>query len=548
MSTGCRTIESCAPHAALPSVMSGDSSQVEQLRLRTEQLDLRIHDASQDFVGVDGMVHQLENEVDETVRQSGPEIAQNLGLLDLQGRIRSIIAFMGTEPVRSTAKEQEKWVAAGFERSLLTTDPEAVHFAVSSKLIYTISMFAKSAAFLEGEPMTIKAVDGSAYFKVEGEWRPYSAFKDQIQYAEDQFKIVGWNFIHPLGFVHRDLTEYDSIYPIAKLNEAGIRATMAHAQKFWGENQPEIDSGIEKSCVLQVMTTGRDWDYLPKAWWANNLREHLPKHTSLRLMTPDGSLYSFGAKMGLQTDAFLCSPGHHQLGTGLATVPTPDYEESRRSDDRTMVAIPLSEGRAKQVLTFANEANKGFSFNFLRQNCVRFADITMKLAGVKMSSHLSIEQFIADSLPRVSDIPYVGKGLVAVASSISRVVSPVFQFIGAMANAVMPYPIKLVWNIIRDGLDAVRSRIAAFVINGVSLMFLGANTSVVPEDLPKVSEVESFRQLISWKDLLTPDAIQVYFSTELDRWLRAQHNVLVFPKPEYGFCCLNEESLQCQGA
>lgn len=547
MSTGCRTVEAYTPPAALPSVMRDGSSQVEQLRFKTEQLNLRIHDASQDLVGVGAEVRQLANEVDEAIRQSGSEIALNLGLLDLQSCVRSITTFMGTESVQNKAKDQEKWVAAGFDRSLLITDPEAVHFAVSSKLIYTISMFAKSAASLEGEPMTIKAIDGSAYFKVEGEWKPYSAFKDQIRYDEHLFKIVGWNFIHPQGFVHQDWTEYDRLYPIAKLNEVGIRATMAHAQKFWGENQPEIDPGVEKPCVVQVMTTGRDWESLPNAWWANNLREHLPKHTSVRLMTPDGSLYSFGAKMGLQTDAFLCAAGHHRLGTGVATVPTPDYEESRRSDDRTMVALPLSEERAKQILTFANEANKGFSFNFLRQNCVRFADIVMKLSGVKMSSHLSIEQFIADCLPRVSDIPYVGKGLVAVASAISRATSPVFQFIGAMANAVMPYPIKLVWNMILDGLDAVGARIAAFVINGVSLMFLGANTSVVPEDLPKVSEVETFRQMISWKDLLTPDAIQVYFSTELDRWLRTQHNVLVFPKPEFGFCCLNEEALQCRG-
>jgi hypothetical protein len=545
MSTGCRAVESSISFAALPGAGGDLSSRVEQWRIQVDQLTLRIHDPSQDFVGVEAGLRQLETEIDESIRQSGPETARNLGLLALQNSVRSIVSFMGTDPVRTRAREQEKWVAAGFDRSLITTDPEAVHFAVSSKLIYTIAMFAKSAAFLEGEPMTIKAVNGSAYFKVEGEWKPYSAFKDEIQYSEELYKIVGWNFIHPMGFVHHDWVEYDRIYPIAKLNEAGIRATRAHAQKFWGEDQPEIDPGAEKPCVLQVMTTGREWDGLSKAWWANNLREHFPKHTSLRLMMPDGYLYSFGGKMGLQTDAFLCS-SEHQLATGLATVPTPDYEESRRSDDRTMVAVPLTEERAKQILAFANEANKGFSFNFLRQNCVRFADVVLRLGGVKMSSQMSMGQFLADGLPRVSDIPYIGKGIAAIASAVCSVVSPVFHCIGAVVNAVMPYPIKLVWNFVTGAVGEVSSRIAAFVVNGVALTFLGADTSVVPEEQPKISKLESFRQLLTWKDLWTPEAIQVCFSTQLDRWLRAQRNVLIFPKPEYGFCCLNEEALQCQ--
>ena len=530
MSVECQSLEALE-YSAPGSVVDGEGS-IERLQMKINELNSRLQ--RQDFVGIGTELRQLE-----------AAIGQNSQLLDLQRQVFGMVAFMATEPVCSRAKEQEKWVAAGFDRSLLTTDPEAVHFAVSSKLIYTIAMYAKSAAYLEGEPLTIRAVNGAAYFKVEGEWRPYSAFKDQIRYSDDQCKFLGWNFIHPMGFVHQDWSAYDRIYPIARLNGAGMAAAMAHAKKFWREEQPEVDPGIEKPCALQVMTTGRAWDGLPKAWWSQNLRKQFPKHTSLRLILPDGSLYSFGAKMGISDEAFLCSPEHH-LGTGLSTVPTPDYEESRKSDDRTMIALPLSRERAEKILAFASEANKGISFNFARQNCVRFADVALRLAGVQMTSHVPLGRLLLGALPELSDVPYVGKGLFAVASAVSAVALPVMRFIGAALHELTPYPIRYVWNIVEDAVGEAGARITACFFNGTALLFFGAGTTIIPHNHPKVSEVENFRQLISWKDLWTPDVIQVYYSTQLDQWMHTQRNVLVFPKPEHGFCCLNEEILQCR--
>ena len=539
MPVGCPSVE--MPISVTSCGVGGEPSIAERFRMKTNELNSRLQ--GQDFVGIGAELRQLEREVEEAIGQG----AWRNQLQDLQRQIFGMVAFLATEPVCSRAKEQEKWVAAGFDRSLLTTDPEAVHFAVSSKLIYTIAMYAKSAPYLDGEPLAVKAVNGAACFKVEGEWRPYAAFKDQIRYSEDQYKFLGWNFIHPAGFVHRDWSDYDRIYPVATLNRAGVRAAMAHAEKFWGEGQSEIDPGTEKPCVLQVLTTGREWEGLPKAWWSQNLRKHYPKHTSLRLILPDGSLYSFGAKMGLQDEAFLCSPEHH-LGTGLSTVPTPDYEESRKSDDRTMIALPLSSERAGRILDFASEANKGISFNFARQNCVRFADVVLRLAGVRMTSQVPLGRLLLGTFPslKVSDVPYVGKGLAAIASAISNAVSPVIRFIGAAFQEIAPYPIRRVWNIVEGAVDEVGARVTACFLNGMALAFLGAGTSIVPKDHPKVSEVENFQQLLSWKDLWTPDAIQVYYSTQLDQWMRGQRNVLMFSKPEHGFCCLNEEILQCR--
>ena len=191
-------------------------------------------------------------------------------------------------------KEQKKWVSAGFDRALVKTDPEAVHFAVSTNLIYTIAMFQKTEGILAGEKITIHNDDGVALFLVEGEWVPYSAFKEIIRYSQKEARFIGWNFVHPQGFIPRDWAEYDQIYPIAKLTQEAYQKIKTHAQQFWSADQPEVDPGVPKGYILQVMTTGRN--LLPDAWWAQNFKEHFPGHGSARLITPEGLVYSFGTE------------------------------------------------------------------------------------------------------------------------------------------------------------------------------------------------------------------------------------------------------------
>lgn len=489
----------------------------------------RLEEPQGDYVGIFSRLKELDSELKHT---GGAEAAT------FQNEVSALMACIGTEPVKTVVKEQEKWVKAGFDRALLKSDPEAVHFAVSTKLAFTIAMFDTSAHILEGERLTIQNRNGVAFFKVEGEWLPYAAFKDKIVYSEVEKKFLGWNFIHPLGFVNSDWADYDRVYPVATLKNEAYRAAWNVANTFWTKKQPEVDPGVQKPCILQVLTTGRN--LLPPAWWANNFREHFPEHASLRLITPNGDVYSFGTKMRIPDEEFLCCREHY-MGTGLSNVPVPDYEESRNSDDRTMVSLTVSEARAKGILDFVSRANKGISFNFARQNCIRFAETVLRLAGMNMSTKITGLKAFSHLIPRLSDIPMVGTGLSRVAGRIVQVARAIFHGVCCVVQAVLP---KSLWKIGEDAVVRLGEKIAGIAdiaLNCLSVWVLGAHTSIVPEHQPVVPEVETFRTAISAKDLFNPQALSKYYSTQLKEWMHEQSTVRVIQKPDHGFRCFISE-------
>lgn len=508
-------------------------SEIGAIREELKGLRTRIEEPSPDLVGIVQRLNQLSNDIESMASRSNGDLEQRI-VQECRSEVQKMLIDMDSEPLKTVAKEQDKWVKAGFDRALVKTDPEAVRFAVSTKLIYTIAMYEQSSGILEGDPLTIRNVEGVAQFKVEGEWVPYAAFKDRIVYSHEFEKFPEWNFVHPQGFVNRDRAKYDRIYPVARLNESGYKALTDHAQKVWGEHQPEIDPGVEKPCILQVLATGRH--KLPEAWWAKNFREHFPEHASARVILPNGDVYSFGTELPRPDEKFLACREHY-MGTGLANVPVPDYEEPRTSDEVTMVAVPMSSKRAEDILDFVSRANKGIPFNFARQNCVRFTEVSLQLAGVTMSTRISYAEFIGHLLPRVSDIPYLGK----VIALVSAVVSPIFTCIGAITQAITPYPLKQAWMAMEWVASQAAAQVRSMILNAIALFVLGGETSIIPQSAPDASlvpEVDHFDRVITRGSFCTPDAVPIYYSARLKQWMKEQNNVISFPKPSHGFCCL----------
>ncbi len=527
---------------------SGVVEQLGRIHHEAEALDAQTKEAHPHLVDINDGVKRVSEELkrlSSEIDGIGGTIDEKVSVIEqikaLESSVKGIGLKLVSEPFRELFKKQEKWVAAGFDRRLVSSDPEAVDFAVSTRLIYTIGMFKKTADILDGDAMDIRNEGGVALFKVEGEWLPYTAFKDRIQYSEKEWRFVGWNYVHPQGFIPRDWAEYGEIYPIAQLTPAAYQKVKAHAEQFWTGEQPQIDAGVPKGYILQVMTTGRD--YLPNAWWAKNFKEHFPEHGSARLITPEGLVYSFGTKMRLPDQEFLSHISSY-LGTGISNVPTPDYEESRPSDDRLMTSIPITQKRFDHIIDFVNRANKGISFNFSRQNCVRFVSVILQCAGMDVNIRTSLHELLAGIVPRISDIPVVGKPLSALVTNVACAVSTVFDTLGSVFGAITPYPLKKIGECAVWAVTGVLQRVEALFWNTIGLCVLGAWKSIVPEsraldgDLP---EVETFRQLISWSDLLTPDAIHIYYETKLKAWMRKQKTTLHFIKPEHGFCCLDPD-------
>jgi hypothetical protein len=462
----------------------------------------------------------------------------------LQASIDRLSDSLKKAPFQYLLHEQQKWIDAGFDERALVTDPEGVHFAVSTDLIYTILMFKDSADILEGEQITIPIVDGKALFKVGGEYLPYSAIKGRIVYSEEEQKFPGWNFIHPSGFVPRDSSEFSEMYPIAKLKPDAYERIARNASQFWCDNQQEVDPGCEKRYILQVITTGRSC--IPRTWWGTNFDNHTPEHSSSRLITPDGYVYSFGTKMR-PADAQRVKSLNNFLATALSTTSAIDYEESRSSEEKRVTSIPMTKNRFDAILRYGNDANKGFPFNFASQNCARFVSTQMALAGVPVNIKMSVPQCLAGILPDLDKVPLIGRPLSKVIAAVSFVVRPIIDALGALFRYFTPSPITKIWHVLTWSVRELFRRVGAVIYNGLFYSLMGAGRSFVPDgrfterkcDPNDETSLPTSTRLLRWWDIFNPDAITVYHAYKLRLWQNKQKSSVFYTNPKSGFGCID---------
>lgn len=462
----------------------------------------------------------------------------------LHATIEMVSTRLESDPCKELLREQKKWVDAGFPEEVLTTDPDAVHFAVSTHLLYTVLMYRKSAEILEGDPVTFQIADGKVLFKVEGEYVPYERIKEIIRYSESDEKFPGWNFIHPMGFVHQDSVDCEAIYPIAQLTPEAYHRVATTASHFWSENQEEIDPGREKQYVLQVMTTGRCC--IPRTWWGVNSDDMMPEHSSSRLITPDGRVFSFGTKLH-PDDAKKLTSLTSFLTTAVSRTCSPDYDEPRPSDEKRVTSIPITKERFDAIMAFANDMNKGFVFNFANQNCTRFVAAQMALAGVYVNARTTAAQCYYAMLPNLKDVPLVGRPLVQMIAAIAFVVTPIFDCISALARWITPYPVRWVFEQGTWVVTELFRRIGAIALNILHFFIMGGGRTLIPlgrSEHRTISPDDPIRRSISptvlrWQDIANPDAFPVYHSSMLREWQTRQRSSVFFTKPECGLSCID---------
>lgn len=462
----------------------------------------------------------------------------------LHGSIAIINTRLAEEPLKTTLREQKKWVEAGFPEEIVVTDPEAVHFAVSSDLLYTILMYKNASDALDGEEITIRFQDGKALFKVEGSYIPYDKCKETIRYSPEEKKFLGWNFVHPYGFILKDASSFDAIYPIARLKPEVCKRILDTASHFWSEDQDEVDPGEEKNFVLQVMTTGRRC--FPSTWWGNNADDMTPEHTSSRLITPDGYVFSFGTKMR-PADADKVTSLSNFLATAMSTTSAPDYEEPRSSNEKRVTSIPLTQERFDAILRFVNETNKGFPFNFPTQNCARFVTAQMALAGVNVDIKMSVAQFFYGMLPNLEQVPLIGTPLSKLIAAVAFVAVPIIDSLCAVLRNWTPRFVQTAWVVVTGAILEVFRRIGAVFINSIFFFAMGGGKSFISPDQCKeqdqqVGEGVSLPmapRLMQWWDIFNPDAITIYHAFKLRQWQYKQDSTTLYEKPQFGLSCID---------
>lgn len=450
---------------------------------------------------------------------------------------------LSTDSLKILWQSQKKWVDAGFDERLVETDPDSVAYIVETDLLYTLAMF-RDAQALDGERSVVRFVNDKVEFKVERQWVSLRDLKGRIPYSKLEQRFIGWNCTHPDGFVRYDDTTYETLYPIAKIRPEVHRNIVRQGQKFW-DGREDYDEGKEKPFVLQVITTGRPC--FPDSWALWNAEEHTPEHSSARLIGPDGSVYSFGTKMR-PADAERVTKISNILSTAESRVPTPDYEETRRSHEKRVTSIALTKERFESICRYVEASTKGFPFNFANANCAWFVTTLMALGGVEVDVRMTSSEFVSGCLPSLRDVPLIGKPLANVASSVALVAVPIIDLIGAFLRYIVPRCIQKVCAFVTNGVSQLFRIVGAFVTNLIALALLGAGRTYIPEETRYQQNrgadgplaLPTATCLMGWKDLFNPNALVFNHALKLKQWQLTQRGcTTIFTETQTGLSCID---------
>lgn len=427
---------------------------------------------------------------------------------------------------------QEKWATAGFDQSLLTTDPQAVEFSVSSGLLYTIAMFRNEGDALADNDIDIKKnPEGKALFKVEGQWLTLEQLAHKkIFYDAKLEKFPGWNFVHPQGFVPNDPSYYSAIYSVARLSQQTFNRVRQAAATF--SSTSGTSTGTTPSCVLEVMTLGYG-DTTSSPWYLKNLRKNIPEHTSVRLINDKGEVFSFGPRITQPAFQAVFGNKTHLLCTANCKIPIPDYEEPRKCAEKRITYIPLDTKTFSRVAQFVNKANEGegFRFNYARQNCTKFAQEVLHEAGIFVDTRERFFPGICTLLPDLQDVPRIGKPLTRISEKVSTATS---RFFGQLSHC-LPGVGKVVSRAY-NGLCRIKDNIVDLSWNWAALALGGwrhlpcdtTDPRSKEDSLANENRLTSFTKLVRGWNILNPHLLDLGSSHKMRDWQLSQKSTYIF--------------------
>ena len=364
----------------------------------------------------------------------------------------------------------EKWNALQ-----LTCDPvgiEDIRFMMTSKLAFSIALF-KNSTGQGQERHALRALDGQVCMKQEGAWVPLSVIRANLEYDPRQDKLVSkgqanvvWSYLSPNGLVKFDRYNYNALPVVEELSPAEHATILGEAQSFWWAEQPEVDVGQEKKCVLQVISTNRVHS---DDWATENLARGYPEHATFRVISPDGKVYSFGFQMEKQEensifkDKFFPYPLTF-LKTTETKITAPDYEEARPYRLKRVTSIPMTPERMENILAFIAEQNKnGVTFNFIRQNCATLASELIGKAGIaNKPERWTLGHGLASLFPEWSKVPYIGAPLAFVMHAINYVSKAIFDGM----KKYTPEPIQTIGGFIPRKISALIANTFLLTLGG----------------------------------------------------------------------------------
>ncbi len=489
----------------------------------------------------------------QTLQQFSGRQAPNLSheqqdlLRTLQEHLDQAHHILAAEPVKSVLLMQKKATAAGFPE--LYHDPRALRFACESRLIYTMQTFRNAGDALYQNDIGIRLTGfGAICFKVNGKFISYDDIISLgIAYDHESGKFPGWNFIHPDGFVRKDSYDYDELYPVARLSERALTELQEHAMGF--RATPTVaaaGTGERKDYILQLVTSeDRHFQANPLL---RNLGDWFPMHASLRVITPDGYVYSCGSRIRKEEENFCLA---NYFSTKMTKMPIPDYTETHPYEERRVTSIPISKTGSDAILGLLRRVNQGVPFCFPRQNCTRIVTTAASYVGLDINTRLSLQEGLWNCVPNIGDIPVIGPVITRVATAIDRVVGPTFRRLSEAYTAIVPLWMRNVIAFPMYAITAAIQKIATVIIN-LGTITVGSMQALPPDDtelrqvqmgnVRGIPGLEWFDQLVHWRDIFRDDAVPLYHAKLLKDWQNEQATTVTYRKEQSELCVIPSQA------
>ncbi len=446
-------------------------------------------------------LHAITQDIEKKVHKVSGD-----ALIKVSAYLQSYKDVLATH--KDALKVHLDWQTLGFPPEFIETHPDCVDFLIKSGVAYQIACYRNSPS-LHADKHTVRpSDDGHPMILVEGTMTRWEDIKGKlVSYKEydilrsAQAPNEFWTYISPLGITRQNIFRFSQPFCVDELSQEYVKKVQEYAKGFYTEQNPDPTPDVQKPYVLQICTsTGvlfRDRNV-----FIRGLFKKLATHYGIRIITPEGKVYSFGYRRDVGERAYVRTST--ALGQVLGRVALNDFEESKPHDGRYITTLPLSEEAFRKAIQDVVDLNCSQpSFDWLHANCIKITMRQLSFAGVDVQTETRLETCIKDVVNAVvKNIPTFGSPII----KIKKVAKQIFSYIPAL-----PLPIKKV----RDIVLYIPAKIGA--IAKYLLVWAVGWTTVSPS----LACVRESRKFSLW-DALNQDYSNVHYPRKLLSWQKRQ--------------------------
>lgn len=358
---------------------------------------------------------------DKTTNQKARALQNEFVMRELQASTSEIIT---NEVLKEETKQLQRWTREGLPINTYLANPKEAKELLKLHLHHPISYY--------GHEVRVGA-HNDLEIMCNGTYTRLSTILSDLEWKEARLiskkNQSEWNYL-PNGLTQREIVSWKTLEPVTRLSEDQVAIIQKRAQKL---TSPLMTPSEKPPYVLQIVSS-----------WSGSLTQKYfgladevdttfiqPQHPWLRLITPEGDLYSVGFNWGKTIGA------SNLAETVQSRFRSPDLWEALPFNTRVVTNIAIDEHQFEKIKNdIEKDQTEGLAFNFITQNCSTYVAHTLKKIGFDVDFHVSLKQLIWRSIPK------------PVKTAVKQMEKPwnkITRFVGDVVGFITPPAITWLW-------------------------------------------------------------------------------------------------------